>query len=169
METRAIIWARSNGRVKRLKRPMGTRVKFVSDPMVRSKLMAILTRYSSTADHKSSSPSSDCMKNPMENGLQKLVQIFERDPTVGSKGMVILSRYSSLAEQTSSSTSCDSKVTPRKTPFENSCKYLSAMQLSDPKLWPFWPLLKSCQADLLVIELPFHSYPKGNGLWKLVQ
>jgi len=148
METRAIIWARSNGRVKRLKRPTGTRVKFVRYPTVRSKLMAILTRYSSPADHKSSSPSSDCMKNPMENGLQKLVQIFERNPTVGSKGMVILSRYSSVADQ-NSSRNCDSIATLRKMASENSCTNLSAIHRWDQKLWPYWPLLNSCRPDLL--------------------
>jgi len=54
--------------------------------------------------------------------------------------MAILTCCSMLVDQTSSSSSSDSRVTPRKKAYRNSCKNLSAIRLSDPKLWPFWPV-----------------------------
>jgi hypothetical protein len=74
------------------------------------------------------------------------MQKFKRDPIVGSKAMAILTRYSSLAEQTSSSPSSHSIAIPRKTSYGNSCKKLSAIQRSDKKLWPFWPVTQVWQS-----------------------
>jgi hypothetical protein len=68
------------------------------------------------------------------------VKKFEGDFTVGSKVMAFLTRYSSLGDKTSSSPNWDSISTPRKIASGNSCKNLSAIQWSDRKLWPFWPV-----------------------------
>jgi hypothetical protein len=75
--------------------------------------------------------------NPKENSFRKLVQNFKGVPTVRSKVMAILTSYSSLADETSTSPRCDSKATPRKMASRNSCKNLSAIQLSGQKLWLF--------------------------------
>jgi len=72
--------------------------------------------------------------NPKENGLQKLVQIFERDPTIGLKFFAILTRFSSLCDQTSLSPTWDSISIPRKTASKNSCKNSSAIQWWDQKV-----------------------------------
>jgi hypothetical protein len=149
METHAKIWVRSNGRIKTLKRPTGTRVKTWARSNGRIKsyghfdsllkfgwpdLLVTELRFHS---------------DPKANGLRKLVQNFERDPTVGSKVMAILTRYSFLTDQTSLLPSNDLIETPRKTASTNSCKNLRAIQRSDQKLCP---LLKSGRIDLLVTE-----------------
>jgi len=88
------------------------------------------------------------------------MQKFKRGQTIGSKVMAILTRYSSLADKTASSPCSHYIETPRKPTSGNSCKTLRVIQRSDRKSG--WP-------DLLVYELRFHSNPKENGLWKLMQ
>jgi hypothetical protein len=77
---------------------------------------------------------------PYDNDLRKLVQKFEGDPTVKSKVMATLTYYSSLVEQTSSLPTCDSRSTPTKMAFGKSSKNLNAIQQSDRKFLPFWPV-----------------------------
>jgi hypothetical protein len=84
--------------------------------------MALLSGYSSSPDHTSSSPSSHCIATPMKIAPGNPSIKFERDLTVGSKVMALLTRYSSTADQTSSSPSSYSIATPRKTASGNPCK-----------------------------------------------
>jgi len=77
---------------------------------------------------------------PKRKQLEETRPKIMRDPIVGLKVMAILTCYSSLADQTSSSSSFHSIATPRKTTSRNSCNNLSAIQLSNRKLWPLGPV-----------------------------
>jgi len=76
--------------------------KFRGDQTIGSKVIIILSRYSSLAAQMSSSPRHDSKATPRKKGFQKLMQTFKRDPTFGSKVIAILTPYSSLVDQTSS-------------------------------------------------------------------
>jgi hypothetical protein len=138
--------------------------KFKFHPMVWSKVMAILTRFSSLADQTSMSSSSDYIETPRKTAFENSWKKFEGDTTVGSKVMAILTRYARLADQTSSSMSSDSKATRRKMASEKSCKNLSVIHWLDRNYGHFQPSLKSGRWDFLVIELALHINPKENGI-----
>jgi len=76
--------------------------------------------------------------------------------------MAILTRYSSLVDQTSTSSSRDYIETPKKTASKNSCKHLRAIQRSDRKLWPFWPVTQVWPTRPLRhrVGIPYQPYGK---------
>jgi hypothetical protein len=114
--------------------------KCEGDPTVGSKVMAILTPYSSLGHLTSSSQSWDSISTRRKTASGNSCKKFKRDPTVGSKVFGIFTGHSSLADETSSSSSWDSITTLRETASGNSCKNLSAIHWSDRMLWPFDPL-----------------------------
>ena len=138
--------------------------KFKCNPMVWSKVMAILTRFSSLADQTSTSSSSDYIETPRKTAFENSWKKFEGDTTVGSKVMAILTRYARLADLTSSSMSSDSKATRSTMASRKSCKTLSVIQWSDRNYDHFQPSLKSGRWDFFVIELALHINPKENSL-----
>jgi hypothetical protein len=113
--------------------------KFKRNPMVTSKVMAILTRYSSLADDTSSSPSCDSIATPRKRGFGKswknMSAIHGRIESYSHFDSLLKCGRPDLLVP-----SCDSIATPRKMASRKSCKNLSAIQRSDRKFWPFWPV-----------------------------
>jgi hypothetical protein len=72
--------------------------KFERDPTVGSKVMAILTPYSSLGDQTSSSPNWDTISTPRKTASGNSCKKFKRDPMVKCKVMAVLTRYSTLAD-----------------------------------------------------------------------
>jgi hypothetical protein len=97
--------------------------------------MAILSRYSSSTDQTSSSPSSHSISNPgkiaSRNRSKNLSTSNGRIKSYGPFEPIL-----KVGDQTSSSLS-DCIAYPTKTASGNPCKNLSAIPLSDQKLWPF--------------------------------
>jgi len=109
--------------------------------MVGSKVMALLSRYSSLIDLTSSSLNSNSIATPRKmtsgNYCKHLNAIQWSDQKLWPFWAVILV----WPDQTSLSPSSDSIVTQRKIAFRNSYKTISAIQQSYKKLWPFLAIM----------------------------
>jgi hypothetical protein len=96
--------------------------------MVGSKVMTLLTCYSSLVGQISLSSSSDSFATPRNTTYRNSCKKIKCDVTVGPKVMSLLTRYSSLADQSSVSQGSDTKSTPWKTASGNLCKNLSVIK-----------------------------------------
>jgi len=108
--------------------------KIKRDPMVGSKVMALLTLLLKFGRQNLLVIEKGFHKNPKENEKWKLVLKCECDPTIVSNVMTVFTPYSKLADQTSLSPSNNSIAIPRKTTCEKLCKNLSVIQRSYQKL-----------------------------------
>jgi hypothetical protein len=107
---------------------------------VGSKVMTLLTRYSSFADQRSSSPSSDSIATPRNTTYGNSCKKKKRDPKVGSKVMALLTLLLNLCRQDLLVTEKQFHNNPKENNNGNSCKNMSAIQRWYQTLWPFSPI-----------------------------
>jgi hypothetical protein len=114
---------------------------FERDPTVGSKVMDILTRYSSLADETSSSPSCDSISIPRKQPPKTRAKIQARSnggiKTYGHFDPLLKSGRHDLHV-----TELGFHINPKENGFRKLGKTWSAIQWSDRKLWPFWPITK---------------------------
>jgi hypothetical protein len=133
------------------KQPLETHVKIWERSNGRTKVMFLLSRYWSSTDYTSSSPSSHSIAIPMKTASRNHYKIWARS-NGRTKSYGPFKPILKVADQTSFSLNIDSTATRTKTASGNRSKILRAIKQSDQKLWPFWADTQGWGPDILVTE-----------------